>query len=60
MIVDALRLVGLDALAEADLGSRQNSHQSLGALSSMAAEVMVAIERRTGAPPRPDSPSFRP
>ena len=60
MIVDALRLVGLDALAEVDLGRRQNSHQGLRALSLMAAEVMVAIERRTGAPPRPDSPGYRP
>lgn len=60
MMIDALRLVGLDALAEVDLGSRQNSHQGLRALSSMAAEVMVAVERRIGAPPRPDSPSFRP
>ncbi|HUC01180.1 MAG TPA: glucosyl-3-phosphoglycerate synthase [Solirubrobacterales bacterium] len=60
MMIDALRLVGLDALAEVDLGTRQNSHQELRALSSMAAEVMVAVERRIGAPPRPDSPSFRP
>ena len=60
MMIDALRLVGLDALAEVDLGSRQNSHQDLRALSLMAAEVMVAVERRTGAPPRPDSPGFRP
>ncbi len=60
MMIDALRLVGLDALAEVDLGSRQNSHQGLRALSLMAAEVMVAVERRTGAPPRPDSPGFRP
>jgi hypothetical protein len=60
MIIDALRLVGLDALAEVDLGTRQNSHQGLRALSRMAAEVMVAVERRIGAPPRPDSPSFRP
>jgi len=60
MMIDALRLRGLDALAEVDLGSRQNSHQSLRALSLMAAEVMVAVERRIGAPPRPGAPSFRP
>ncbi|HEV7483934.1 MAG TPA: glucosyl-3-phosphoglycerate synthase [Solirubrobacterales bacterium] len=60
MMIDALRLVGLEALAEVDLGTRQNSHQSLRALSLMAAEVMVAVERRTGAPPLLDSPSFRP
>ena len=60
MLVDALRLAGLDALAQVDLGSRQNRHQRLRDLSRMAAEVMVAVERRIGAPPRPGSPSFRP
>jgi glycosyltransferase involved in cell wall biosynthesis len=60
MMIDALGMVGLDALAEVDLGSRQNVHQRLRDLSLMAAEVMVAVERRLGAPPRPDSPSFRP
>jgi hypothetical protein len=59
-LIDALRLVGLDALAEVDLGARQNRHQSLRALSAMAGEVMVAVERRTGAAPRPASPAFRP
>jgi glucosyl-3-phosphoglycerate synthase len=60
MLIDALGLVGLDALAEVDLDARQNRHQSLRALSAMAGEVMVAVERRTGGPPRPSSPAFRP
>ena len=60
MLIDALGLVGLDALAEVDLGARQNRHQSLRALSAMAGEVTVAVERRTGAPPRPSYPAFRP
>jgi glucosyl-3-phosphoglycerate synthase len=60
MMIDCLRLAGLDALAQVDLGTRQNRHQSLRALSAMAAEVMVAAERRTGAPPRPAAPGFRP
>jgi glucosyl-3-phosphoglycerate synthase len=60
MLIDALGLVGLDALAEVDLGVRQNRHQSLRALSAMAGEVMVAVERRIGAPPRPGYPAFRP
>jgi hypothetical protein len=60
MMIDALEMVGLDALAEVDLGTRQNRHQRLRDLSLMAAEVMVAVERRIGAAPRPDSPSFRP
>ncbi|HEX3734435.1 MAG TPA: glucosyl-3-phosphoglycerate synthase [Solirubrobacterales bacterium] len=60
MLIDALALVGLDALAQVDLDARQNRHQSLRALSAMAFEVMVAVERRTGAGPRPDAVSFRP
>jgi glucosyl-3-phosphoglycerate synthase len=60
MMIDCLRLAGLDALAQVDLGSRQNRHQSLRALSAMAAEVMVAVERRTGGAPRPAAPGFRP
>ncbi len=60
MLIDCLRLVGLDALAQVDLGTRQNRHQSLRALSAMATEVMVAVERRGGGGPRPDTASFRP
>jgi glycosyltransferase involved in cell wall biosynthesis len=60
MLIDALGLAGLDGLAEVDLGARQNRHQSLRALSAMAGEVMVAVERRTGAAPRPAYPAFRP
>ncbi|MGB2710187.1 MAG: glucosyl-3-phosphoglycerate synthase [Conexibacter sp.] len=46
MLIDALRHVGLDALAQVDLGSRQNRHQSLRALSAMAYAVLVAAQRR--------------
>lgn len=46
MLVDAERLVGLDALAQVDLGTRQNRHQPLRALSAMAYAVLVAAERR--------------
>jgi glycosyltransferase involved in cell wall biosynthesis len=60
MLIDALGLAGLDRLAEVDLGTRQNRHQSLRALSAMAGEVMVAVERRTDAAPRPAFPAFRP
>jgi hypothetical protein len=60
MLIDALAFTGLDGLAEVDLGTRQNRHQSLRTLSAMAGEVTVAVERRTGAPPRPAYPAFRP
>jgi glucosyl-3-phosphoglycerate synthase len=46
LLIDALRHAGLDALAQVDLGTRQNRHQPLRALSAMAYAVMVAVERR--------------
>ena len=46
MLIDAWRAVGLDGLAQVDLGSRQNAHQSLRALSAMAYAVLVAASAR--------------
>jgi glucosyl-3-phosphoglycerate synthase len=46
VLIDALRLVGLDALAECHLGSRQNRHQPLRALGEMAYAVLAAVEAR--------------
>jgi glucosyl-3-phosphoglycerate synthase len=46
MLIDAWRMVGLDALAQVDLGVRQNRHQSLRDLSAMAYAVLVAAQSR--------------
>ncbi|MGH2859610.1 MAG: glucosyl-3-phosphoglycerate synthase, partial [Solirubrobacteraceae bacterium] len=46
VLIDSLRRVGLDALAECRLGSRQNRHQSLRALGEMAYAVLAAVEAR--------------
>jgi len=46
MLLDAADRVGAEALGQADLGVRQNRHQSLRALSAMALAVLVAAERR--------------
>jgi glucosyl-3-phosphoglycerate synthase len=46
VLIDALRREGLDALAECDLGRRQNRHQSLRARGEMAYAVLAAVERR--------------
>jgi glucosyl-3-phosphoglycerate synthase len=46
MLIDAWRLVGLDGLAQVDLGIRQNHHQSLRELSGMAYAVLVAAQTR--------------
>ena len=48
VLIDALRRHGLDALAECDLGRRQNRHQPLRVLGEMAYAVLAAVERRIG------------
>ena len=50
VLIDALRARGLDALAECDLGTRQNRHQPLRALGEMAYAVLAAVERRRPEP----------
>ncbi|MEZ0073147.1 glucosyl-3-phosphoglycerate synthase [Planotetraspora sp. GP83] len=40
LLVDLLELVGLDALAQVDLGRRVHSHQSTEALGGMAGQIM--------------------
>ena len=54
VLIDALRAQGLDALAECQLGTRQNRHQSLRALGEMAYAVLAAVEHRIAGPRRTD------
>ena len=46
MQIDVWREVGLAGMAEVDLASKRNDHQSLAALSKMAVEVAEGISRR--------------
>ena len=46
MLIDAWRLVGLEGLAQVDLGERQNRHQPLRELSAMAYAVLAAASSR--------------
>jgi glycosyltransferase involved in cell wall biosynthesis len=46
MLIDAYRRVGLDGLAQAELGVRENRHQPLRELGGMAYQVLVAASRR--------------
>lgn len=51
MLVDVLRLVGIEAMGQADIGERQHRHQSDEALGRMAAEVLAAaLDRHPGGP----------
>jgi glycosyltransferase involved in cell wall biosynthesis len=46
VLIDSLRERGLEALAECDLGTRQNRHQPLRELGEMAFAIMLAVEHR--------------
>jgi glucosyl-3-phosphoglycerate synthase len=46
MLIDVWRSVGLPAMAQVDLGARQNRHQPLRDLSAMAYAVLVAAQTR--------------
>ena len=47
-LVDVHDRLGLDAIAQVDLGRRGHSHQSLHGLGPMAAQVMAAVLSRSG------------
>lgn len=66
LLIDALTVAGPGALAQVDLGVRQNRHQPLSALHGMACEVCDAILDRAagvlspGAVERPPMRALRP
>ncbi|AQZ66278.1 glucosyl-3-phosphoglycerate synthase [[Actinomadura] parvosata subsp. kistnae] len=46
LLVDLLQLVGLDAMAQVDLGHRTHTHQSIPALGRMAGQIMLTAWSR--------------
>jgi glucosyl-3-phosphoglycerate synthase len=46
IMIDAYKKVGLEAMAQVDLGTRQNRHQPLRDLSRMSYAVLRAVARR--------------
>ena len=46
LLIDVLGVVGLPAMAQVDLGSRQNRHQPLWDLTRMSSTVLRAMARR--------------
>lgn len=46
MLVDLLNLVGLDAMAQVDLGTRTHRHQDIEALGRMAAQILQTAVAR--------------
>ena len=46
-LVDLVRVEGIDAVAQVDLGRRAHRHQALRDLGAMAAQIMAAAHRRS-------------
>ncbi len=52
MIIDVFTEVGLDGMAQVDLGTRQNRHQALADLTRMSSIVLRTVAMRQGLAPR--------
>jgi glucosyl-3-phosphoglycerate synthase len=52
MMIDVYAEVGLAGMAQVDLGTRQNRHQSLANLARMSSVVLRTLAMREGIPPR--------
>jgi glucosyl-3-phosphoglycerate synthase len=48
MLIDVYNRIGLDAMAQVDIGTRQNRHQPLGDLSRMSSIVLRTLAAREG------------
>ncbi len=48
LLIDALRLRGIEAMAQVDLGERRHRHRDLGALSEQASEILAVVLDRAG------------
>ena len=48
LLIDTLRLVGTECIAQVDLGIRAHRHRSLADLSEQAAEILAVVLRRVG------------
>jgi glucosyl-3-phosphoglycerate synthase len=48
MLIDVYNEVGLDAMAQVDIGTRQNRHQALADLSRMSSVVLRTVAAREG------------
>jgi glucosyl-3-phosphoglycerate synthase len=48
MLIDVFDQVGLAAMAQVDLGTRQNRHQTLASLSRMSSVVLRTVAAREG------------
>jgi glucosyl-3-phosphoglycerate synthase len=54
MLVEVWNRIGIDGMAQVDLGTKRNAHQSLAALNGMASEVIAGLSETLGCLGRPD------
>ncbi|HEX2391786.1 MAG TPA: glucosyl-3-phosphoglycerate synthase [Solirubrobacterales bacterium] len=62
MLIEVWRRIGIERMAQVDLGSKRNSHQSLADLAQMAREVLAALvlQLEHGGEGRPGLPGASP
>lgn len=48
LLIDCLRLSGIEAMGQVDLGERRHRHRDLAALSEQASEIMAVVLDRAG------------
>jgi glucosyl-3-phosphoglycerate synthase len=62
MLIDVWRAVGLERMAQVDLGTMSNAHQPLQALTPMAEAVLRVVASRAGVDVEgvPERPAHRP
>jgi len=53
-LIDTARLLGVEAIAQVDLGRRAHRHQALRDLGGMATQIIAATLERAGLPHGPD------
>jgi glucosyl-3-phosphoglycerate synthase len=52
-LIDTVRSLGVDAIAQVDLGRRAHRHQALRDLGAMSTQIIAAVLDRAGVPHRP-------
>jgi len=60
MLVDVWSRIGLDGMAQVELGTKRNAHQSLAALGRMSAEVTAALAEALDRTAREDTGRISP
>jgi glucosyl-3-phosphoglycerate synthase len=58
-LIDTVRTLGVDAIAQVDLGRRAHRHQALRDLGAMATQILAAVMERAGVSTSHDQVTLR-